>query len=147
MTMANGEIGITGRAGYIAGGFSGYTETGSTADAVVGAETIGIFDSSIEINGSTVLKSTGTGDVKLTGKAGLFAQLNVGGSTSVPVTLLGLPTAGSAASGASGFGVYGGLGIDDPISSNLMLRASFDGSARTDGTVGGAARVKLSGGF
>jgi hypothetical protein len=146
MVNDKGEIGVKGKVGYIAGGFSGYTETGSSSNATVGAETIGIFESSIELDGSTVLKSTDAGDVTLTGKVGLFAQVNVGGSN-VPVSLLGVATAGSSASGASGYGVFGGVGINAPVSANMSVGAGFDGSVRSDGTVSGAAKVKLAGSF
>ena len=65
----------------------------------------------------------------------------------MPVSMLGIATPGSSASGASGVGAYAGLGINVPVTTTVSLGASVDGSARSDGTFGGAARVKLAGSF
>ncbi|MDR3473100.1 MAG: autotransporter outer membrane beta-barrel domain-containing protein [Devosia sp.] len=146
LTMQNGQLNVAGKLGYIGGNFAGYTETGSDANLTVGSEDIGVFDAKVELNGNTTLSGTGMGDAVLSGKVGLFAQTDVGGSA-VPVSVLGLPTAGSSASGASGYGVYAGAGIDMPIQDGLTLGASVLGSARNDGNYGGIGKLKLSGSY
>jgi hypothetical protein len=147
LRTGNGQFNLAGKLGYIGGNFAGYTETGSTANATVGSENIGIFDAKLELNGNTVVHSGGVGDVTVTGKLGLFAQTNVGGASAVPVSVLGLPTAGSSASGANGYGVYAGAGVDMPVSNGFTVGASVLGSARSDGDYAGIGKLRISGSY
>jgi hypothetical protein len=148
MTIANGQIGIEGKVGYIAGGLSGYTETGSTQDMTVSAQTIGVLNTSFDLN-AKMLVSPATSDtpIYVKGKVGVFTQTNVGNS-SVSITLPdfngGTSLGTIAANTGTVFGVKAGLSVDMPLAANASLSGGINGALRNDGQLSGSAGVKLS---
>lgn len=137
-----GELGIVASASYVGGFVSGYTETGSSMNLIVGEQSIGNLDGRAGLSGKL---SAGFSGVFLTADAGLFAVTNFGNS-SVPVTVLG-QTTDALTPGASGYGAYAGIGLDAEITSSALVSLRLDGSQRSDGLLSGAAKAKLEGSF
>ncbi|HTJ56139.1 MAG TPA: autotransporter outer membrane beta-barrel domain-containing protein, partial [Devosiaceae bacterium] len=145
LRVANGELSVVGRAGYIGGGFSGYTETGTAYGMTVGAQTVNILDTYAGVQDAMVIGSTGAGDITAKAGLGVFTQTNFDGGTVVPVTVLGINTAGSVAPSGTTYGVVAGFNFDAPFSANASFGAGANGSIRNDGQFAGAAHVKVSG--
>lgn len=132
-----GTIGVDGSATYVGGSTSGYTETGSSMNLVVGSQSIGFFDARIGLTGAMT-----AGEATIKAKAGVFGQNNFG-TTSVPVTVLG-QTVNAAGAGSTGYGIYGGLGLSTSMG-KFDLAISADGQYRNDGVFGGALKLGLGG--
>jgi hypothetical protein len=138
-----GDVSLTGGISYVGGLTSGYTETGSSMNLVVGKQSIGVLDARVGAGFSRSLDAERP--ATFTAEAGLFGQSNFG-SASVPVTTFG-QTINVATPGSSAFGVYGGAGIKAQLSDVLSLSVRGDASIRTDGVVSGSARASLGGSF
>ncbi len=149
LSNSDGELRVGARVGYIGGGFAGYTETGSTADLTVSAQTFGLLNAAIEVSGDKVLGMTEHGDIVASASLGLFSQTNVGGSD-VSVSLPDFANADlgtlSAATGTT-YGVKLGGSLSVPVAHNVDLSAGANGLIRNDGFVSAGANVKLSGSF
>ena len=146
MKIDNGEISVVGKLGYIGGGFSGYTETGSSLGLAVGSQTIGVLTSYAGLADDMVLGKTGGGDIKGKAAIGVFTQTNMGGSA-VPVSVLGFDTGGSPAPTGTTYGLKGGVNFDVPIGASASIGAGVNASVRNDGQVAGSANIKISGSY
>lgn len=142
----NSKVGVEAKLGYITGGLSGYSETGSAYGLTVGSQTIGLLNSSVGITDTMVLQTSAFGDTTVKGDIGVFTQTNVG-SSNVAVSVLNTPTTGSSAPSGTTYGLKAGASFKMSVSRTFDLGAGVDGSVRSDGALGGAARVKISGAF
>jgi uncharacterized protein with beta-barrel porin domain len=145
LTDVNGTLGVEGSLTYVGGQVAGYTETGATANLTVGQQTISLFDGRVGLTGTSIVGSTNGGAVQLSGKFGLLADSNVGGSTTA-VTLLG-QTLNATAPGSSAIGAYAGFGLKVPVSDTVAFGAAIDGTVRGDGRASGAGRLSLTASF
>jgi len=151
LQIAN-EVRIGGKLAYVGGGFAGYTETGNVGVIQVDPQIFGLLTAKLEVSDSMVLGKTAGGEVKGTATVALFAQTNVGGS-SVPVTIY--QNSGGAALGTSTvsaptgtvFGTTASLDVKVPVSQQVDFTAGLNGALRSDGALGGGARVGLGGSF
>jgi len=149
---ATNEVRIGGKLAYVGGGFAGYTETGNVGVIQVDPQIFGLLTAKLEVSDSMVLGKTAGGEVKGTATVALFAQTNVGGS-SVPVTIY--QNSGGAALGTSTvsaptgtvFGTTASLDVKVPVSQQVDFTAGLNGALRSDGALGGGARVGLGGSF
>jgi len=140
-----GELLVKASATYVGGTTTAYTETGSSMNLAVGAQTISVFDARIGLEGRKPLDLGDGVTADLVAKAGVLVQGNAG-SASVPVTTLG-QTINVATPGSSALGVYGGVGLDAQLTDSLDLTIDLDGTLRTDGLNSLAAKGGLSGTF
>ena len=76
LKVSNGDFNVAGKIGYIGGGMAAYTETGSSQDMSVAAQTIGLLNTSLELNSKMQVGSAGTGPMFLKGMVGVFTQTN-----------------------------------------------------------------------
>ena len=111
----------------------GYTETGSNANATVGARIVQVFEGELELAATRKIETT-----EVTVRGGLDYRQAIGGATQ-DVTLLGqnlaLPMNTSGA-----FGAYVGLDANHKFSDNLSL----DLSAKAGYTAGGSINISGS---
>ncbi len=143
LTSSEGGLNVAFRAKYVGGAVSGYTETGSLANLSIGTQTVSLLDLRLELNGDLELDAATR--TKVFGKAGLFGQSNLGGST-VPITILD-STFDVASSNSLQYGVYTGAGVTTAVGATTDLSASVNTSARTDGLLSASAKAQLSASF
>jgi hypothetical protein len=140
-----GDLAVTASANYVLGATAAYTETGSSANLTIGAQSINALDARLGLEGRHTI-DMGDGIVAdLVGRTGVFAQLN-GGSATVPVTLLG-QSVNVVTPGGSAIGFYAGGGIDAAITDWLSFTTDADASLRSDGRTSMSFRSGLSGSF
>lgn len=144
LAMENGEMRIAARAGYIGGEVEGYSETGSSMNLTVGAQTISLLDGRIGLESEFAVGSI-ENPTRVLLEGGIFGQSNLGGN-SVPISFLG-QTQNVAAAGDSHFGIYGGVDVVTDIGNGAELFAGADASLRDDGMISGVAKAGLSGSF
>ncbi|MBN9603389.1 MAG: autotransporter outer membrane beta-barrel domain-containing protein [Afipia felis] len=96
---------------YVAAGFGGYTETGSSANLVVGARDLQAFEERAELTlaNASLLDNGSRIGVRLNG--GLLAQQR-SGDANVNVTLIGQNFIAATPDKQSVLGLYGGAGLD-----------------------------------
>ncbi|HVY21327.1 MAG TPA: autotransporter outer membrane beta-barrel domain-containing protein [Bauldia sp.] len=119
------------KAKYIGGSIAGYTETGSIAPISMGAQPVSLAEGRIEVNGTRTIGTAANGPISFFGKAGVYAQSNLGGSA-VPITIFGT-TYTSTTPGTAKYGVYGGAGVKMPVSDAGDLSLSVNTSGQSDG--------------
>jgi hypothetical protein len=141
LATEQGELRVTGRLSYVGGSVGGYTETGSSLDLVVGAQTISLLDARLGLAGDY---DAGAG-MTVSANAGVFAQSNLGGS-STPVTLFG-QTQSAVAPASTELGVYAGAGLSADLGNGLKLSAAADGQVRFDGHASASLQAGLSNSF
>jgi outer membrane autotransporter protein len=129
---------------YLAAGFGGSTETGTSAPLTVNARTL----QSIEERGElklTKAESIRSGTVLLSAHAGVLGLQRIGDSD-VNATLLGQSLAFATPGKSSITGVYTGLGADWPISGRLSAFGGIEYTVMTDlsETVSGRGGVRMT---
>ncbi|HVY21325.1 MAG TPA: autotransporter outer membrane beta-barrel domain-containing protein [Bauldia sp.] len=129
------------KAKYVGGSIAGYTETGSVAPLTIGAQPVSLAEGRIELNGTRTIGQSGSGPISFFGKAGVYAQSNLGG-TSVPVTVFGT-TFMSTTPGRVTYGVYGGAGVKVPLNTASDFALSFNTSAQNDGLMNATGKVQV----
>lgn len=146
LSSDKGDLSVIGSVGYLFGGFGGYTETGSSANLTVGAQTIGILDAAFGVKGKKDIGSNEHGVIVGKGTAELFAESNMG-TSSVPISVLGTTIGNSLPPTALALGVRSSLSVEVPISDSVSFTGGGSVSLRTDGLISGAATAKISGSF
>jgi len=145
LSADDGSISLEASGGYAGGLVSSYSETGSSMNLVVGAQTIAVLDARFGLSAKTLISTTGGATYAVTGKAGVFTTSNFG-SSGVPVTVFRQTTQLSTP-GSTAYGVYAGFGAEGDITETLHLGAHLDGSWRSDGVIAAAAKFTLGGSF
>jgi hypothetical protein len=138
---ADSALNLALKAKYITGSIAGYSETGSIAPISLGAQPINLAEGRVELNGTQDVGQGEAGAITVFGKAGAYAQSNLGGSA-VPVTIFGT-TYTTINPGAVKYGVYGGTGVKMPVSGASDLSLSFNTSAQSDGLVNATGKLQL----
>jgi hypothetical protein len=138
-----GQVNLAVAATYLHGATSAYTESSPSLSVAVGEQSFGIFEGRLEVNGYSSV-----GDLLVRGKAGLFAQSNVGVS-SVPVTFDGaglVETTSYSEPGTTSYGGYFGTGFSVPIGPTALINFDISGSLVED-SASGAASAGVAGTF
>lgn len=138
-----GEVNFASSLNYIGGQVNGYTETGSGLNLAVGNASIKVAEVRFEVNGKTKVGQTDHGAVVLSGKIGVLAQSNFGGST-VDVSFFGGPTQNAVTPGTSTYGAYIGAGLSAPFAENIDLELGTDFLLRNDGLSDLSGSAKFS---
>jgi hypothetical protein len=142
--MDNGVLKVVGRLGYIGGGYSGYTETGSPFAATIGAQTLSVLSGYAGLTDEMLLGMTPNGPIRAQAFLGVFSQTNTGSGT-VPVSVIGMDTSGSQVPSGTTYGVKAGFNFDVPVVDSTTVGAGANASVLNDGQFAGSANIKISG--
>ena len=145
LSTDGGSVALEAGASYSGGLVSGYSETGSSMNLTVGAQTIAVVDARFGLSAKSLIGTTGGATYALTARAGLLATSNFG-SSSVPVTVFG-QTVQLSTPGSTAYGVYAGLGVEGAVNDNLRLGLNLDTNWRTDRNMSAAAKFSVTGSF
>jgi hypothetical protein len=145
------QVNVAASTSAILGSTSGYTEAvtgGGGGGIAVGSLPIAIWDGRIELNGEKVVGATSTGgEVTVSGKAGLMAQANIGGST-LPISFNGVANANPyVAPNSAAIGAYAGFGLAIEIGDGANVTFDANGSIRSDGVASLGASAGIGGSF
>lgn len=135
----------TARVRYLAAGFGGYQESGSSTNLSVGSRTSHNFEERGELKLTHTTNATPTEQLQLSGSAGLIALQRVGDST-VNTILLGQSLAFATPGKSSVIGFYAGAGFDWRNASGISVFGAAEYTAMSDSsqTITGRGGVKVS---
>lgn len=133
------------RVRYLAAGFGGYEESGSSTNLSVGSRTSHNFEERGEFKLTHTTNATPTEQLQLSGTAGLIALQRVGDST-VNTILLGQSLAFATPGKGSVVGFYAGAGFDWRNASGVSVFGATEFTAMSDSsqTITGRGGVKIS---
>lgn len=135
----------TARVRYLAAGFGGYQESGSSTNLSVGARTSHNFEERGEFKLTHTTHATPTEQLQLSGTAGLIALQRVGDST-VNTILLGQSLAFATPGKSSVIGFYAGAGFDWRNASGISVFGAAEYTAMSDSsqTITGRGGIKVA---
>lgn len=133
------------RVRYLAAGFGGYQEAGSSTNLTVASRTSHNFEERGEFKLTHTTNATPTEQLQLSGTAGLIALQRVGDSN-VNTVLLGQSLAFATPGKASIVGFYAGAGFDWRNASGFSVFGAAEFTAMSDQsqTITGRGGVKVS---
>lgn len=133
------------RVRYLAAGFGGYQEAGSSTNLTVASRTSHNFEERGEFKLTHTTNATPTEQLQLSGTAGLIALQRVGDSN-VNTVLLGQSLAFATPGKASIIGFYAGAGFDWRNASGFSVFGAAEFTAMSDQsqTITGRGGVKVS---
>ncbi len=135
----------TARVRYLAAGFGGYEESGSSTNLSVRSRTSHNFEERGEFKLTHTTNATPTEQLQLSGTAGLIALQRVGDSN-VNTILLGQSLAFATPGKASIVGFYAGAGFDWRNASGISVFGATEFTAMSDSsqTITGRGGVKVA---
>jgi uncharacterized protein with beta-barrel porin domain len=135
----------TARVRYLAAGFGGYEESGSSTNLSVGSRTSHNFEERGEFKLTHTTNATPAEQLQLSGTAGLIALQRAGDST-VNTILLGQSLAFATPGKSSVIGFYAGAGFDWRSASGISVFGATEFTAMSDSsqTITGRGGVKVS---
>lgn len=133
------------RVRYLAAGFGGYEESGSSTNLTVASRTSHNFEERGELKLTHTTNATPTEQLQLSGTAGLIALQRVGDSN-VSTVLLGQSLAFATPGKGSLVGFYAGAGFDWRNASGISVFGAAEFTAMSDQsqTITGRGGVKVS---
>lgn len=133
------------RVRYLAAGFGGYQESGSSTNLTVASRTSHNFEERGELKLTHTTNATPTEQLQLSGTAGLIALQRVGDSN-VNTVLLGQSLAFATPGKGSIVGFYAGAGFDwrDATGVSVFGAAEFTAMSDQSQTITGRGGVKVS---
>lgn len=133
------------RVRYLAAGFGGYQESGSTTNLTVASRTSHNFEERGELKLTHTTNATPTEQLQLSGTAGLIALQRVGDSN-VNTILLGQSLAFATPGKGSIVGFYAGAGFDWRNATGVSVFGAAEFTAMSDQsqTITGRGGVKVS---
>lgn len=133
------------RVRYLAAGFGGYDEAGSTTNLSVGSHTSHNFEERGEFKLMHTTNATPTEQLQLSGTVGLIALQRVGDST-IDTILLGQSLAFATPGKAGTIGFYAGGGFDWRNANGFSVFGAAEFTAMSDSsqTITGRGGVKVS---
>lgn len=133
------------RVRYLAAGFGGYQESGSTTNLTVASRTSHNFEERGELKLTHTTYATPTEQLQLSGTAGLIALQRVGDSN-VSTVLLGQSLAFATPGKGSVVGFYAGAGFDWRNASGISVFGATEFTAMSDQSqiITGRGGVKVS---
>lgn len=142
---ANLTLTPSARVRYLAAGFGGYDESGSSTNLSVGSRTSHNFEERGEFRLTHTTNATPAERLQLSGTAGLIALQRAGDST-VNTILLGQSLAFATPGKASLVGFYAGAGFDWRNVSGISVFAATEFTAMSDSsrTITGRGGVKVA---
>jgi hypothetical protein len=142
---ANLTLTPSARVRYLAAGFGGYDESGSSTNLSVGSRTSHNFEERGEFRLTHTTNATPAQQLQLSGTAGLIALQRAGDST-VNTILLGQSLAFATPGKASLVGFYAGAGFDWRNVSGISVFAATEFTAMSDSsqTITGRGGVKVA---
>ena len=142
---ANLALTPSARVRYLAAGFGGYDESGSSTNLSVGSRTSHNFEERGEFRLTHTTNATPTEQLQLSGTAGLIALQRVGDST-VNTILLGQSLAFATPGKASIVGFYAGAGFDWRNVAGISVFGATEFTAMSDSsqTITGRGGVKVA---
>jgi hypothetical protein len=133
------------RVRYLAAGFGGYQESGSSTNLTVASRTSHNFEERGELKLTHTTNATPTEQLQLSGTAGLIALQRVGDSN-VNTILLGQSLAFATPGKSSIVGFYAGVGFDWRNASGISVFGATEFTAMSDSsqTITGRGGVKVA---
>lgn len=133
------------RVRYLAAGFGGYQETGSSANLLVGSRVSHNFEERGEFKLTHTTQATSSEQLQLSGTVGLVALQRVGDSN-VNTVLLGQSLAFATPGSGNIVGFYAGAGFDWRNASGISIFGATEFTAMSDQsqTITGRGGVKVA---